>query len=75
MNPEMCYVGQSTLLSTALQHVYDQLPAPQCTNITYIYTYVMKLASFTNDTKIREIVCNLNKAISNLQNIHVSIIN
>jgi len=75
MNTEMCYVGQSTPLPAVLRQVYDQLPAPQCTNITYMYTYVMKLLSFISaDTEICEIVCNLNKAITNLQNIHVSIL-
>ena len=74
MNPEMCYVRESTPLPTALQQRYDQLPAPQCTNLTYIYTFLIKLALFTSDATIRDIMCHLNKAVSNLQNIHVSMI-
>jgi len=75
MSPERCYVRTPTPLPAALRQVYDQLSAPQCTNITYIYTYVMKLLPFISaDTEISEIVCNLNKAITNLQHIHVSMI-
>ena len=66
-------MDQSTL-PDALKQRYDQLPAPQCTNVTYIYTFLIKLALFTNDAEIRDIICHLHKAVSHLQNIHVSII-
>ena len=74
MTPEMCFKGQSTPLLATLQQRYDQLPSPQCTNITYMNTFVHKMLSFLNDADIRNIVCHLTDAISNLNRLHVSII-
>ena len=73
MTPEMCFKGQLTILPAALQQHYDQLPSPQCTNITYMNTFVHKLLLFLNDADIRNIVCHLNEAISNLNRLQVSI--
>ena len=75
MTPEMCFKGQPTILPAALdlKRHYDQLPSPQCTNITYMHTFVDKLLLFLNDADIRNIVCHLNEAISNLNRLQVSI--
>ena len=74
MTPELCHKGFPTILPTAHQQHYDQLPSPQCTNITYMHTFVDKLLLFLNDADIRNIVCHLNEAISNLNRLQVSII-
>ena len=74
MPQEHCSVGNLTPLSTALQRRYDQLEAPQCTNLTYIYTFFYKMILMTShDAEIRNILCHLNDAASNLNLIHVSI--
>ena len=72
MPEEQCYVGPLTPLPTSLQQRYDQLQAPQCTNLTYIKTFLHKLVLFRNDTEIRNIWCHLNEAVSQLLHIHVS---
>ena len=72
MIPEMCFKGQPTILSDALLQRYDQLPSPQCTNITYMYTFVHKMLSFINDADIRNTICHLTDAVSNLNRLHVS---
>ena len=72
-NSETCHVGPLTGLPSSLQQRYDQLRAPQCTNHTYINTFLNKLVLFINDNDIRNILCHLNDAISNLNFIHVSI--
>ena len=74
INPKWCHVGFPTDLSNSLQQRYDQLPSPQCTNITYIHTFVNKMLLFLNDVDIRNIVCHLNEAISNLNRLQVSTI-
>ena len=74
MTPEMCFKRQLTSLPSNLQKHYDQLPSPQCTNITYMHTFVNKMLLFLNDADIRNIVCHLNEAISNLNRIQVSTI-
>ena len=75
MATETCHVGQLTSLPSGLQQRYDQLSSPQCTNLTYIYTFVYKMLLFTlQDAEIRDIVCNFREAISNLDGIHVSTI-
>lgn len=74
MDPEVCHVGQRTTLSTALQQRYDQLSSPQCTNFTYIDTFVVKLLPFYQDADVRNVLCHLDYAIINLNLIHVSAI-
>ena len=74
MTPEICFKGQLTSLPNNLQQRYDQLPSPQCTNITYMHTFVNKMLLFLNDADIRNIVCHLNEAISNLNCLQVSTI-
>ena len=70
----MCYVGTPTALPNDLQQRYNQIPSPQCTNITYMNTFVHKMLLFLNDADIRNIVCHLNDAISNLNRLQVSTI-
>ena len=75
MPEEQCYVGPLTPLPTSLQQRYDQLQAPQCTNLTYINTFLHKLqlVLFRNDDdEIRNILCHLNEAVFQLRHIHVS---
>ena len=73
MATETCHVGQPTPLPSGLQQRYDQLSSPQCTNLTYIYTFLHKMLLFTlQDAEIRDIVCNFREAVSNLDGIHVS---
>ena len=74
MNEEACYVGGLIPLPTALQDSYNLLSAPQCTNHTYIKTFVHKMLSFISDPDITNIVCHLNEAAGNLNLIHVSAI-
>ena len=74
MTPEMCFKGELTSLTSNLQQRYDQLPSPQCTNITYMHTFVNKMLLFLNDADIRNIVCHLNEAVSNLNRLQVSTI-
>ena len=75
MPQEQCNVGPLTPLPTALQQRYDQLQAPQCTNYTYINTYMNKMLLFINsDAEIRDIYCHLHEAAFNLNRIHVSTI-
>ena len=66
-------VLQGTTYHSSIQQRYDQLPSPQCINITYMNTFVHKLLLFLNDADIRNIVCHLNEAISNLNCLQVSI--
>ena len=72
MTEEWCEVGSLTALPTALQQRYDQLEAPQCTNLTYINTFRDKMLLFINDAQIRDILCHLSEAASILNRIHVS---
>ena len=72
MPEEHCNVGPLTPLPTSLQQRYDQLQAPQCTNLTYINTFFYKLVLFINDDEIRNILCHLSEAVSQLHHIHVS---
>ena len=72
MPQEWCEVGTLTPLPTALQQRYDQLEAPQCTNLTYINTFRDKMLLFINDSEIRDILCHLSEAASNLHRIQVS---
>ena len=73
MTEEWCEVGSLTALPTALQQRYDQLEAPQCTNFTYIKTFRYKMLLLSiNDAEIRDIICHLDEAASNLNRIHVS---
>ena len=68
-------MGQLADLPTSLQQRYDQLQAPQCTNLTYINTFSYKMFQFlSDDAEIRDIVCHLDEAVSKLHHIHVSII-
>ena len=72
MEEEWCEVGPLTPLPTALQQRYDHLEAPQCTNLTYINTFRDKMLLFINDAEIRDILCHLSEAASNLNHIQVS---
>ena len=72
MTPEMCFKGEPIILSTAFQQCYDQLPSPQCTNITYMNTFVHKMLLIVNDADIRNAICHLTEAVSNLDNLQVS---
>ena len=76
MNSELCHVGIPTALPNELRQRYGQLPSPQCTNITYMNTFVHKMLLLSiNDADIRNIICHLTDAISNLNRLHVSSIN
>ena len=68
----MCFVGSPTALPNDLRQRYDQLPSPQCTNITYMNTFVHRMLSFINDADIRNIICHLTDTVSNLNRLHVS---
>ena len=72
MPREWCEVGPLTPLPTTLQQRYDQLEAPQCTNLTYINTFRDKMLLFINDAEIRDILCHFSEAASNLNRIQVS---
>ena len=72
MEEEWCEVGPLIPLPTALQQRYDQLEAPQCTNLTYINTFRDKMLLFINNAEIRDILCHLSEAASFLNRIHVS---
>ena len=74
MPQEWCEVGTLTSLPSALQQRYDQLEAPQCTNLTYINTFRDKMLLFINDPEIRDILCHLSEAASYLNRNHVSTI-
>ena len=74
MPHEWCEVGTLTSLPSALQQRYDQLEAPQCTNVTYINTFRDKMLLFINDAEIRDILCHLSEAASYLNRIYVSTI-
>ena len=75
MPQEWCKVGTLTSLPSALQQRYDQLEAPQCTNLTYVYQYLQdKMLLFINDAEIRDNLCHLSEAASYLNRIHVSTI-
>ena len=75
MTEEWCEIGSLTALPIALQQRYDQLEAPQCTNLTYINTFKDKMLLFINDdAEIRDIHCHLSEAASYLNRIHVSTI-
>ena len=72
MPQERCSPGSVTVLPTDLQQCYDQLEAPQCTNLTFINTFTDKMLLFINDAEIRDILCHLSEATSLLNRIHVS---
>ena len=75
MTSETCLVEQWTPLSITLQQRYDALPSPQCTDITYIYAFMHKMLLMTiYDAEIRNILCHLREAISNLDHIYVSLL-
>ena len=71
MNSELCHVGVPTPLPSALQQRYDQLSSPQCTDLTYINTFLYKMLLMTSDAEIRDILCHLRDAVSKLDRIHV----
>ena len=73
LSEEQCKVGSLTPLPTTLQQRYNQLQAPQCTNLTYINTFYHKILLF-NDAEIINIRSNLSEAASKLRHIHVSVI-
>lgn len=72
MTSENCHVGQLTPLPPSIQQTYNTLQAPQCTNITYMNTFVHRLLIYTGDADIRNIVCHLSDAVSKLHLLHVS---
>ena len=72
MPEEQCEVAPLIPLPTSLQHRYDELQAPQCTNLTYINTFLNKMLLFINDNETRNILCHLNEAARQLDHIHVS---
>ena len=72
MSQERCSPGSVTPLPTAIQQRYNQLEAPQCTNFTFINTLRDKMLLFINDAEVRDILCHLSEAASNLNRIHVS---
>ena len=73
MTSENCHVGQLTSLPSDLQQRYNQLPSPQCTNLTYINTFIHKLLLFTtDDAQIRDALCHFHEALANLDYIQVS---
>ena len=72
MTEVWCEIGPLAPLPTAVQQRYNQLEAPQCTNLTYINTFRDKMLLFINDAEIRDILCHLSEAASNLNRIHVS---
>ena len=72
MPEEQCNVGPVIPLPTSLQQRYDELQAPQCTNLTYINTFLNKMLLFINDNEIRNILCHLSEAVSQLHHIQVS---
>ena len=75
MTLEVCSVGNKTALPPVLQQQYNQLPSPQCTNLTYINTFYHKMILLElDDANISEILCNLKDAVSYLDLIHVSAI-
>ena len=68
-------MGSLTPLPTTLQQRYNQLPEPQCTNLTYINTFVNKMLSFISDDEvgnINNILCHLREAAFKRNLIHVS---
>ena len=72
MNYESCHVGQLISLPPTLQQRYNALSAPQCTNLTFIKTFIHKMVLFVSDPDMRNIFCHLNEAASHLNLIHVS---
>ena len=74
MATETCHVGPLTSLPPDLQQRFTQLSSPQCTNLTYINTFLHKMLLFTvQDADIRDLVHHFREAIANLDGIHVSI--
>ena len=65
-------MGSLTPLPTTLQQRYNQLQEPQCTNLTYINTFINKMVSNISDDEVRNIICHLSEAASKLNLIHVS---
>ena len=63
-------MGSLTPLPTTLQQRYNKLQEPQCTNLTYINTFINKMQSF--DDEVENILCHLREAASKLDSIHVS---
>ena len=68
---EQCARGTLPPLPTELQTSYQQLNAPQCTNITHINAFLVKLLT-VNNGQIGEIFYHLQQATANLNHIHVS---
>ena len=61
-----CNVGSPTPLPTTLQQRYNQLSAPQCTNLTYINTFYYKILQINDaDSEIINIRSKLSEAASN----------
>ena len=71
MSQEQCNVGTLIPLTTDLQQRYDQLKAPQCTNLTYINTFIHEMLLFASDAEISDILCHFRDAVSKLDRIHV----
>ena len=65
-------LGQPTSLPTGLQRQYNQLKAPQRTNLTYINTFLHKMLLFINDAEVRDIICHISEAVSCLHRIQVA---
>ena len=69
---EQCARGLLSTLQGGLLTRYQQLDAPQCTNITHINAFLFKLVFMSNDPQTREILYHLQVATTNLNHIHVS---
>jgi len=69
---EQCTRGPLFTLPDGLLTRYQQLDAPQCTNITHINAFLFKLVFRTNDLQIRDILYHMQLATANLNHIHVS---
>ena len=72
MPVEQCARGPLFTLQGGLLTHYQQLDAPQCTNITHINAFLFKLVFMTNDPQTRDILYHLQVATANLNHIHVS---
>ena len=72
MPVEQCARGLLSTLQGGLLTRYQQLDAPQCTNITHINAFLFKLVFMSNDPQTREILYHLQVATTNLNHIHVS---
>ena len=73
MSVERCTRGPLFTLPDGLLTRYQQLDAPQCTNITHINAFLFKLLFRTNDLlQLRDILHHMQLATANLNDIHVS---